>query len=170
MLRARLVLLTLLLFCSCNQAPKGVLITLPGAKDVESSTLRGMDTLQYTLDIRYPAKAQIQTVKDQLLKLGWKPVPYIYLFPKNSSSQVLGWTFFNDPPRDPSWVIYEWTGDWLDKNGNLVTYTFRYRDPIAKYQQSTFIVGPSEKKMAVTAIYTPAGIAKHKQAMLNGKK
>jgi hypothetical protein len=160
----------LLFLSACSQAPKGVLIALPGAKDVETSTLRGMNTLQYTLNVRYPAKVQIQSVKDQLLKLGWKPVPYIYLFPKNSSSQVLGWTFFNDPPRNPSWVIYEWTGDWLDKEGNLVTYTFRYRDPIAKYQQSTFIVGPAQKEMTVTAIYTPSGIAKHKQAMLNGVK
>jgi hypothetical protein len=164
------IVLALLPLIACNQAPKGVLITLPGAKDVEASTLRGMSTLQYTLDVRYPAKAQIQSVKDQLSKMGWKPVPYIYLFPKNSSSQVLGWTFFNDPPRNPSWVIYEWTGDWLDKDGNLITYSFRYRDPVAKYQQSMFIVGPSQKQMAVTAIYTPAGIAKHKQGMLNAQK
>jgi hypothetical protein len=169
MFRARLLILALLFVYACSEAPKGVLITLAGAKDIETSTLRGMNTLQYSVNVRYPAKAQIQSVKDQLQKLGWKPIPYIYLFPKNSSSQVLGWTLFNDPPRDPTWMIYEWTGDWLDKNGNLVTYTFRYRDPIGKYQQSTFIVGPSEKEMTVTAIYTPVGIAKHKQEMLNGE-
>jgi hypothetical protein len=168
-MRLRLLVLICLLSVACNEAPKGVLIQLPGARDVETSSLRGMDTLQYKLYVRYPATDQIQEVKNRLQKLGWKPVPYIYLFPKYPSSHVQGWTFFNDPPRDPAWVIYEWTGDWLDKDGNLVTYTFRYHDPIAKYQGSTFIVGPSQNEMAVTALYTPAGIAKHKQAMLNGK-
>ena len=163
-------ILLALFMIECREAPqKNVLITLQGAKGVETQTLRGMSTLQYTMNVRYPAKEQIQHVKDHLAKLGWKAVPYIYLFPKNSSSQVLGWTFFNDPPAKPEWVIYEWTGDWLDQQGNLVTYTFRYKDPLAKYQQSTFIVGPSQKEMAVTAIYTPAGIAKHKQEILNGK-
>ena len=169
-MRVLIAVLACVLFFACNEAPKGVLLQLPGAKDVELSTLRGMNTLQYKLNVRYPAHREIQQVKDHLQKLGWKPLPYIYLFPKNPSSNVQGWTFFNDPPRDPAWVIYEWTGDWLDHDGNLVTYTFRYRDPIGKYRSSTFIVGPSQNEMTVTALYTPAGIAKHKQAMLNGEK
>jgi len=159
-----------LFLLACDEAPKGVLIQLAGAKDVESSTLRGMDTLQYKLYVRYPAREQIQQVRNQLEKSGWKALPYIYLFPKNPSSIVQDWTFFNDPPRDPEWVIYEWTADWVDKDGNLLTYTFRYHDSIKKYQGSTFIVGPSQNEMIVTALYTPAGLAKHKQAMLNGEK
>ena len=159
-----------LVFISCSEPPKGVLIQLPGARDVDRSTLRGMDTLQYKLYVRYPARQQIQQIRTALEKQGWKPLPYIYLFPKNPSSILQDWTFFNDPPRDPEWVIYEWTADWVDKGGNVVTYTFRYHDPIGKYRSSTFIVGPSQNELIVTALYTPAGIAKHKQAMLNGEK
>jgi hypothetical protein len=163
------VLFSLILF-ACSEAPKGVLIELPGAKNVERSTLRGMDTLQYKLYVRYPARDQIHQIRQHLEKDGWKPLPYIYLFPKNPSSIVQDWTFFNDPPRDPAWVIYEWTADWVDTDGNVVTYTFRYQDPVGKYRGSTFIVGPSKNEMSVTALYTPAGIAKHKQAMLNRQK
>jgi len=170
MTRRWLLVLIVLFLVACHEAPKGALIQLAGARDVEISTLSGMNTLQYKLLVRYPAKEQIQEVKDRLNKMGWKAVPYIYLFPPNPSSHVLGWTFFNDPPRQPAWVVYEWTGDWLDKDGNLLTYTFRYKDPVAKYQQKTFIVGPSQKEMAITAIYTPASLAKHKQGMLNGEK
>jgi hypothetical protein len=170
---ARILLwLTAVLFftAGCGRAPEGVLIQLPGAKNVNTYHLRGMDILEYQLAVKYPAKEHISNVAGKLKNLGWKPVPYIYLFPKNQSSHVLGWTFFNDPPKQPKWVIYEWTGDWLDANGNLVTYTFRYRDPAAKYQQSTFILRPVHDEMAITAIYTPAGLAEHKQRTLNPKQ
>ncbi|MCI0415633.1 hypothetical protein L0222_22895 [bacterium] len=166
----RAFLLFLLLLSACREAPEGVLITLPGAKDVKTHHLRGMDVLEYELNARYPAKELIAQIGSRLKNQGWKPVPYIYLFPKNESSQVRGWTFFNDPPREPVWVIYEWTGDWLDRQGNLLTYTFRYKDPAAKYQQSTFILKPVDNRMFITAIYTPAGIARHKQRMLNPQK
>lgn len=165
-----LLLLFVVLFSGCKNAPEGVLITLPGAKDVETHRIRGMDILQYQLNVRYPAREQIAHVANQLKELGWKPVPYIYLFPKNQSSHVLGWTFFNDPPRQPERVIYEWTGDWQDAKGNLLTYTFRYQDPASKYEQSTFILRPAKDLMMVTAIYTPAGIAQHKQRILNPKE
>ena len=170
MIRTILVFISLLLISACGKAPDGVLITLPGAKEVQTHHLRGMDILEYQLDVRYPAKHLIAEVADCLKKLGWKPVPYIYLFPTNQSSHVLGWTFFDDPPKQPVYVIYEWTGDWLDSKGNLVTYTFRYRDPFAKYQKSTFVLRPMHDRMAVTAIYTPAGLAQHKQRSLNPKK
>jgi hypothetical protein len=165
-------LFAILLFfaASCARAPEGVLIQLPGAKKVNTYHVRGMDVLEYQLAVKYPAKQHISQVADKLKNLGWKPVPYIYLFPKNQSSHVLGWTFFNDPPKQPEWVVYEWTGDWLDPKGNLVTYTFRYRDPVAKYQQRTFILRPLHDEMAITAIYTPAGIAEHKQRTLNPQK
>jgi hypothetical protein len=126
--------------------------------------------LEYQLKVRYPAREQIAYVANRLKEQGWKPVPHIYLFPKNQSSHVLGWTFFNDPPRQPEWMIYEWTGDWQDPSGNLLTYTFRYRDPAAKYQQSTFILRPARDEMSVTAIFTPAGLAQHKQRTLNPKE
>ena len=165
-----LIACVLFFTAACARAPEGVLIQLPGAKNVNTYHLRGMDVLEYQLAVKYPAKQHISDVAGRLSKLGWKPVPYIYLFPKNQSSHVLGWTFFNDPPKQPQWVIYEWTGDWLDPKGNLVTYTFRYRDPASKYQQSTFILRPMHDEMAITAIYTPAGLAEHKQRTLNPKE
>src|SRR5919106_2459691 len=131
----RATLLLILLLGACKGAPEGVLITLPGAKNVKTHHLRGMDVVEYELSAKYPAKELIAGVGARLKEQGWKPIPYMYLFPKNESSQVRGWTFFNDPPRQPVWMIYEWTGDWQDSNGNLLTYTFRYRDPAAKYQQ-----------------------------------
>jgi len=170
MFRASLYLLLLFLATSCKSAPEGVLITLPGAKNVKSSHLRGMDVLEYELSAKYPAKELIAQIGTRLKEQGWKPIPYMYLFPKNESSQVRGWTFFNDPPRQPVWMIYEWTGDWQDSKGNLLTYTFRYRDPAAKYQQSTFILKPVDNRMLITAIYTPASVAQHKQRMLNPQK
>ena len=165
-----LYLILFLGIISCNRAPQGVLITLPGATNVKISHVRGMDVLEYELTAKYPAKELLAQIRSRLNELGWKPIPYIYLFPKNESSQVRGWTFFNDPPRQPIWMIYEWTGDWQDSKGNLLTYTFRYRDPAAKYQQSTFILRPVDNRMFITAIYTPASVAEHKQRMLNPPK
>jgi hypothetical protein len=167
---ARIIPVLLLFLVGCNRVPEGVLIELPGAKEVERHRVQGMNVLRYQLEVKYPAREYIAEVSNRLKNLGWKSVPYVYLYPKNESSHVLGWTFFNDPPKNPVWVIYEWTGDWLDSKGNLLTYTFRYRDPASKYQQSTFVLKPSDDLMAVTAIYTPAGIAQHKQEMLNPKK
>ena len=167
MFRANTYPLMLLLAISCSGAPEGVLITLPGAKNVKTHHLRGMDVVEYELSAKYPAKELIAEIGARLKEQGWKAIPYMYLFPKNESSQVRGWTFFNDPPRQPVWMIYEWTGDWQDSKGNLLTYTFRYRDPAAKYQQSTFILKPVDNRMFVTAIYTSSSVAKHKQRMLN---
>ena len=152
---------------SCSDPHRDVLILLPDAKNVERSHVRGMDVLEYQVNVKYPSRKEIAQIDQKLKSLGWKPVPYNYLYPKVSSSHTVGWTYFDDPPKQPNSVIYEWAGDWLDSQGNLVTYTFRYRDPYEKYQQSTFVLKPAHDRMEVSAIFTPSSVAGRKQKMLN---
>ena len=63
-----------------------------------------------------------------------------YLHPGISTSLVSGWTIYEDPPKRPAHMIYEWSANWKDKADNIVTYQFQYKDPIDKHRHGTVIL------------------------------
>lgn len=161
-MKRSLLILTLVML-SCRRSVPEMLIQLDGAKERKAYSVAGMDVLEYRLDVVYPAKKVVEDISKRLEAKGWKPLPYMYMYPNYKSSHVEGWSLYQDPPKNPSRVIYEWSGDWQDTDGNIVTYTFRYLDPFEKYRQPVFMLKPGNSTMLVTAIYMEEAVAKHRQ-------
>lgn len=164
---AVLGLLFLLLLVGCGSREREELIQLTGALDVRSMRVSGMDVLEYKLNAKYPADELIAEVDRKLKEKGWEPLPYIFLYPKYPSSHQDGWAIYKDPPKTPSKMIYEWSGDWKDSTGNIVTYTFRYEDPYSKYEKGIFYMSPGNSNLKVTAIYMSNDVAASRQRQMN---
>lgn len=158
-----LLLLPLLVALSCKGSMPAGLILVEGATDVKKYSLAGMDVVEYKLKVEYPAKKVIEDVSKRLAEKGWKPLPYLFLYPKYKSSNVEGWSFFPDPPKTPARMIYEWSGNWQDSNRNIAIYTFRYVDPYEKYTRSIFSLKPGNTTLLVTEICMPEDVAKGRQ-------
>jgi hypothetical protein len=163
--RARFLLwlLPLLLVLSCKGSVPSALIQLDGAKEVKKYSLSGMDVIEYKLGVKYPAKKVIDDVSKRLAEKGWKPLPYLFLYPKYNSSNIEGWSVFPDPPKTPARMIYEWSGNWQDSNRTVVIYTFRYADPYEKYTRSVFSLKPGNSELLVTGITMSEEVAKGRQ-------
>lgn len=157
------LLLILLAFASCRRAIPEMLIQAKNAKEVRAYSVAGMDVLEYKVTTDYPATSILTDISAKLKAKGWKPLDYLYLYPGYKSSHLEGWTMFQDPPKNPERMIYEWSADWQDKDGNIVTYTFRYTDPFEKYTKSVFNVRPGNSTLSVTAIYMDKDVAKNRQ-------
>jgi hypothetical protein len=163
-----LLLVTCLVSCR-RPLPDG-LIVLAGSKTTSSYSVRGMYRVEYQIQEKYPAAKSIQEISSQLEKKGWKPLSNYFVYPESQTSHVTGWIYYKDPPKAPTWMVYAWSSDWEDSNHNIVSYTFRYSDPIAKYNESVFVLKPDNKNLIITAIYMPAEAARKLRAEKQKKK
>ena len=107
------------------------LIVLLGASN---GNLAG-DTLTYDLDAPYPARDEIGFIADHLRRRGYRPL--------RQSDYVRGWSDFTDQARQH---IYQWMGEWRNKDGDLVTYTLQYRYPAAESPSLTHLFVTASKK------------------------
>lgn len=157
------LILPVILSLACKGSVPAALIQLEGAKEIKKYSLSGMDVMEYKLKVEYPAKNIIGDVSKQLEGTGWKPLPYLFLYPKYKSSNVEGWSVFPDPPKKAARMIYEWSGNWQDAGRNVVIYTFRYVDPYEKYTHSVFTLKPGNSELMVTGIFMSEDVAKARQ-------
>jgi hypothetical protein len=144
---------------SCHRDLPDSLIVINGASKPKQFYVRGMDQLVYRVNEKFPAKDAIQTISQQLKNKGWEPLQQQYLYPDLPSSHVLGWTFYEDRRVGYTSYVFEWSADWKDKNNNIVTYSFRYRDPAKKYSHQTYILRPTNSDLYIAASYMPQKVA-----------
>lgn len=149
-----------LLFVSCNTHPPDALIVLTGANHPKRFYVRGMDQIVYRLQEKFPATQAIHDISQQLETKGWQPLKEQYLHPELPSSHAIGWTFYEDKRIGYTSFVFEWSADWKDKQNNIVTYSFRYRDPAKKYAQKTYILKPTNSDLYVAASYMPEKVAR----------
>ncbi len=104
------------------------LILYPGATDIRFDERGDGDTVSYHVTSKFPATPVIELISYKLKKAGWEPLKYYFLNPNPDlpSSHVTGWTYFFDGTKDPTQCVHQWSGDWKDPSGNIVTYMFRY--------------------------------------------
>jgi hypothetical protein len=106
------------------------LIVLAGANDVK----RGPGAYEsfyvaYNLTEQYPARNTIRQILSRLSNLGWTPLKEDWLNPGLASSHVRGWTDFLDNTKGPLQHVHQWSAQWQDSRGNIVTYSLRYSYP-----------------------------------------
>ena len=94
-----------------------------------------------------------------LQKDGWKPLDTLYLYPDVPGATKQGWTFYEQAKNNTGWMVYEWSSDWQDKDGNIASYALQYRDPIEKYRKGTFVMRPGNDALVVNFVYMPKDVA-----------
>ncbi len=172
MLKKLLILVcSVLLFVSCgNQKYPSSFIILKNATNLKHFYTGGIDRMFYKVESKFPAESTIKEISSKLESAGWEPLQEEYLHPENSTSIVSGWSIYEDPPKRPSNMIYEWSANWKDKADNIVSYQLQYKDPIDKYRHGTVILKPGGSSLMVNAVYMPQKVAKNMRESINRKK
>ncbi len=122
----------------------------------------GREQLTYLVDTEYPAESTIAFFSTQLQNRRWTALRQDFLNPGIPSSQVRGWTQFEDRSKEPRAAVRAWDCDWEDGAHNITTYSLRYRYPVNGDEDSGML--------RVMALYIPANIAeKLKHVSQSGK-
>lgn len=128
------------------------LMVYSGATDVKYFKYEGTDQLSYRVNVQFPASGVIGWLSFKLEEKGWEPLTHDYLNPHLSSSHVKGWEKFVDATKPNEYIVHQWLADWKDRSENIVRYAFHYRYPKGE--------NPNLKDLEVSAVYTPAPLAK----------
>jgi len=154
---------------ACEKPLPDGIIVVPGAKTTSSYSFRDMYRMEYHVQEKYPAKSALSEISTQLKKRGWKPLTHFFLYPLSETSELTGWIYYRDPPKAPTWMVYAWSGDWENNKHDVVSYTLRYSDPVAKYNKSVFFLNPDTTDLIVTVIFMPEEAAKKLRAQKQKK-
>jgi hypothetical protein len=165
-----LILVVGLLAYSCKEELPASIIILKGATDQKNFYTGGINRVFYRLDQKFPAEDAIKQVSNKLESSGWTPLNEDFLHPGISNSLVSGWAIYEDPPKRPEMMIYEWYANWKDKQENIVSYTLQYKDPIDKFRHGTVILKPTNSTLNVNVVYMPTKVAKSMRESINRKK
>jgi hypothetical protein len=115
----------------------------------------GREQLTYTIDTEYPADSTISFVSEHLRNQRWSPLSQDFLNPDIPSSQVRGWTQFEDASREPRATVRQWGCDWEDGAHNITLYDLEYRYPMSGAHDA-----PDSRMLHVVSLYIPADVAR----------
>lgn len=164
-----LVIVCLVALCCKEQLPNSIIV-LKGARNQKNFYTGGINRVFYRVDEKFPADEAIKQISTKLEGSGWTALNEDYLHPGNSNSLVSGWAIYEDPPKRPEMMIYEWTANWKDKQENIIVYTLQYKDPIDKFRHGTVILKPTNSLLNVNVVYMPEKVAKSMRESINRKK
>jgi hypothetical protein len=101
------------------------LVTMPGAAVIVPAdpAQRSEDTVQYRVS-HVRANEAVTWVSDRLTKLLWQPLAADWN-DGQPNSFVEGWSCH---PGVNGRILYVWVGDWMNKYGDVVTYSFTSSD------------------------------------------
>jgi len=117
----------------------------------------GRQQVTYTCDAAYPAADVLAYISKELQVNDWKPLKDDFLNPGLASSNVRGWTDFEDGTKHPSTHVFQWTADWENEAHDIVRYGLEYRSPVASTRDL--------HALKVVALYIPAAtVTEMKQA------
>ena len=102
----------------------------PNARDVVCQPFHGTHQILYRLDELYPGDKTLQFIRHRLEILGWLPLAEDFLNPGLQSGHIRGWAEFDDFTTDPHRNVHQWIGDWVDLEGRVLRYVFRYSYPL----------------------------------------
>ena len=128
------------------------LIILSNATNIKYYEIEGSLQLAYKLKAAYPATTVIEQISYKLKQDNWKALEKDFLNPGISSSQVTGWSSFEDATKIPSETVHLWIADWQNKSGDILRYGFQYRYEKNKKEDLSNLI--------VNAIFIPAAFVK----------
>ncbi len=139
------------------------LLSFPDAQNVSCHTLDGTHQISYVLDVPYPGDAALQSIRQRLEVLGWLSLAEDFLNPGLQSAHFRGWVDFGDLTTDPHRTVHQWMGDWVDLEGRVLRYVFRYVYPLG---------GPKDlDTLQVVGILIPKAMARaEREDVVNNKR
>jgi hypothetical protein len=168
--RFLLITVVCLFSYSCKEELPSSILVLKGARDQKNFYTGGINRVFYRVDQKFPADDAIKQISSKLETTGWTPLNEDYLHPGISNSLASGWAIYEDPPKRPEMMIYEWSANWKDKQENIISYTLQYKDPIDKFRHGTVILKPANSLLNVNVVYMPQEVAKSMRESINKKK
>lgn len=105
------------------------LIVCPGAEAISWRWTDGRDQLAYEVEVPYPADGVISCISGKLSQNGWQPLKEDFWNPRLPSSQVRGWTQFEDATAHPEQHVWSWMTQWQNQADDLAWYALEYRYP-----------------------------------------
>jgi len=114
----------------------------------------GREQLTYMVDTEYPAEPTISFISAELQKRHWEPLREDFLNPGIPSSQVRGWTQFEDRAQEPRASVRQWGCDFEDGAHNITLYYLEYRYPLSGAHDP-----PDTRMLHVMGLYIPAEVA-----------
>ena len=97
--------------------------------------------ISYRVHEPYPAKQTLAQIRERLSTLGCKELKEDWLNPGMSSSFVTGWSEFAEGDTIPPRFVWQWAGDWVDKQGAVIGYSLRYMPLTRNGKRDTLSVG-----------------------------
>ena len=114
----------------------------------------GREQLTYLVDAEYPAESTIAFLSTQLRNQRWIALREDFMNPGIPTSEVRGWTQFEDATREPRASVRQWACDWEDGAHNITLYNLEYRYPMSGAHDP-----PDSRPLHVVALYIPASVA-----------
>jgi hypothetical protein len=133
-----------------------------GATNVVARRDGEMAAVEYEIAAPYPAEEFLTLIDGQLRAVGWKAMERDLLNPSIPTSNVRGWTSFVDPRKSPHLAIHQWSGDWRNQKGDVVSYSLRYTTPAGDSLTAPPV--PDNSRLHVTAFRIPASQAEQMKA------
>jgi hypothetical protein len=134
------------------------MVLLDGAREVQyyrNHDLRGRqesEGISYVVDAEYPAGDVICRVATQLATNGWRPLSRTHEDLGTESSYLKGWrVIINRRNRSDEAHVDLWDAEWVNDDGDLLSYSLTYRYPTRGARNSS--------QMRVGAIRTPKWLA-----------
>ncbi len=95
----------------------------------------GVQSLGFTISEDYPAKRTLKFISGNLESAGWHKLDYWLYQPTAASSHLEGW-------REVSWKDgrlkgYEWSGEWIDENDQVVSAWLAYHHRAGRKRNRT---------------------------------
>jgi hypothetical protein len=114
----------------------------------------GREQLTYMVDTDYPAESTTAFLSTQLRNQRWTALREDFMNPGIPTSEVRGWTQFEDASREPRASVRAWACDWEDGAHNITLYFLEYRYPMSGAHDP-----PDSRMLHVMALYIPANVA-----------
>jgi len=164
-----IVIVGLMALSACARSHDVPARTLPpelavpaGATSVVARREGDMAAVDYEIAAPYPAEQFLMQIEGRLRAIGWQAMDRDLLNPTIPTSNVRGWTNFVDPRKSPHLAIHQWSGDWRNQRGDVVSYSLRYSSPAGDSLSAP--PDPDNSRLHVTAFLFPAWQAEQLKA------
>jgi hypothetical protein len=121
-----------LTFCSRhepkNDPPAGLFVPA-SARRVQRSAHQGIHEVTYEVDATYPASSFLCELANYLDHHEWRGLREDALNPGMDSSLVTGWGDYDDATRQAQGHVHVWMSQWLNQQGDMLTYAIQYTYP-----------------------------------------
>ncbi len=108
--------------------------------------------VSYVVDAEYPAESVICRVTEHLASTGWRPLSRSHDDAGTASSYLKGWrVIINRRDRPDEAHVDLWDAEWVNGDGDLLSYSLTYRYPTRGPRNSS--------QMRIGAIWTPNRLA-----------